>query len=310
MKPLACVTLFQVRTGISAVRTENTLRVNCFARYALGDCKEMSCIMTEKKSERLEVRLGYQEKTNFVEACETQGDTPSFALRRFIRGYVRRADADLFASAWRGLGRGWKTGLFLGSVSLIGLAIAGATVMRPPNYIEATDMDALTAQLGQKSDGPYEKIDPKGFPKRVADKPSPIPVPKIDMGRFSELDEDQDGLLQKGEILANDHHLHRVLDIDSELGVSPAEFYTKGVMHYRVAKSWEMRKAGTGYQFKHEGKVEDITVTFDLTQNPVLIYAARPLEDAVTSRPDRTVIWTAGEMPPYLTWTNDTHPIR
>lgn len=58
--------------------------------------------MDEKKSERLEVRLGYQEKQNFVEACDTQGDTPSGAVRRFIRGYVRRSDDDLLSSAWRG----------------------------------------------------------------------------------------------------------------------------------------------------------------------------------------------------------------
>jgi len=37
----------------------------------------------EKKSERLEVRLGYEEKQDFTEACENQGDTPSGAIRRF-----------------------------------------------------------------------------------------------------------------------------------------------------------------------------------------------------------------------------------
>jgi len=42
----------------------------------------------EKKSERLEVRLGYEEKQTFTEACENQGDTPSGAVRRFINGYV------------------------------------------------------------------------------------------------------------------------------------------------------------------------------------------------------------------------------
>ena len=56
----------------------------------------------EKKSERLEVRLGYQEKQDFTEACDLQGDTPSGAIRRFINGYVRRADGDVLASAWRG----------------------------------------------------------------------------------------------------------------------------------------------------------------------------------------------------------------
>ena len=56
----------------------------------------------EKKSERLEVRLGYQEKQDFTEACDLQGDTPSGAIRRFINGYVRRSDGDVLASAWRG----------------------------------------------------------------------------------------------------------------------------------------------------------------------------------------------------------------
>ena len=56
----------------------------------------------EKKSERLEVRLGYQEKQDFTEACDLQGDTPSGAIRRFINGYVRRSDGDVIASALRG----------------------------------------------------------------------------------------------------------------------------------------------------------------------------------------------------------------
>jgi hypothetical protein len=56
----------------------------------------------EKKSERLEVRLGYQEKQDFTEACNLQGDTPSGAVRRFINGYVRRSDGEVLASVWRG----------------------------------------------------------------------------------------------------------------------------------------------------------------------------------------------------------------
>jgi len=64
--------------------------------------QKASADMDEKKSERLEVRLGYQEKQNFVEACDTQGDTPSGAVRRFIKGYVRRSDEDVLQSAWRG----------------------------------------------------------------------------------------------------------------------------------------------------------------------------------------------------------------
>ena len=69
----------------------------------------------EKKSERLEVRLGYQEKQTFTEACENQGDTPSGAVRRFINGYVRRSDEDVLSSAWRGAARrrAWKPVAFL-----------------------------------------------------------------------------------------------------------------------------------------------------------------------------------------------------
>lgn len=55
----------------------------------------------EKKSERLEVRLGYQEKQNFADACDLQGDTPSNAIRRFIKGYVKRTDSDILDTKWR-----------------------------------------------------------------------------------------------------------------------------------------------------------------------------------------------------------------
>lgn len=79
--------------------------------------------MDEKKSERLEVRLGYEQKSNFVKACETQGDTPSSALRRFIRGYVRRADADLMASAWRGLFRKRGAAIAFGTIGAVAAAV-------------------------------------------------------------------------------------------------------------------------------------------------------------------------------------------
>lgn len=55
----------------------------------------------EKKSERLEVRLGFKEKQDFSEACEIQGDTPSGAIRRFISGYIRRSDRDVFSEVRR-----------------------------------------------------------------------------------------------------------------------------------------------------------------------------------------------------------------
>ena len=76
---------------------------------------------SEKKSERMEIRLGHLEKQGFIEACHTQGDTPSEALRRFIEGYTRRANSDLRASAFRelresGLLSGWRFPTAMGGV--------------------------------------------------------------------------------------------------------------------------------------------------------------------------------------------------
>ena len=79
--------------------------------------------MDEKKSERLEVRLDYQEKQNFVDACDTQEDTPSGAVRRFIKRYVRRSDKDLLHSAWRGAAK--RRSLRPAIFGLIFIAIAG-----------------------------------------------------------------------------------------------------------------------------------------------------------------------------------------
>jgi len=258
----------------------------------------------------LEVRLGYQEKSEFVEACDTQGDTPSSALRRFIRGYVRRADADLFASAWRGLGRRWKMAFGLSSVGLIALAITGVTVMRAPSYIEPTDMDALNQALATKVEGPSEVVDPQTLPSRLETRPSPIGIPNIDRKTFDRFDRDKSGVLEKGEILPSDHHLHRALDIDGSAGISPKEFYTKGNMQYRIAKDWQLKKSGDSYQMKHEGKLEVINLSFDLKKMPPLINPARPMEETVIEQHDRTVIWADGAAKPHSTWTNDTHPVR
>jgi len=41
----------------------------------------------------------------FNEACESSGDTPSSALRRFIDSYIRRADGDAFKDGLRAMGR-------------------------------------------------------------------------------------------------------------------------------------------------------------------------------------------------------------
>ena len=87
----------------------------------------------EKKSERLEVRLGYEEKQTFTEACENQGDTPSGAVRRFINGYVRRSDEDVLSSAWRGAARrrAWKPVAFLAIFAAIAAAFIWMAKEKP-----------------------------------------------------------------------------------------------------------------------------------------------------------------------------------
>ena len=78
----------------------------------------------EKKSERLEVRVGHQEKQAFHEACEIQGDTPSGAVRRFIGGYIKRSDSDILYGAVR---RSAKRRLpkIISIAAMIGLTFAG-----------------------------------------------------------------------------------------------------------------------------------------------------------------------------------------
>lgn len=47
---------------------------------------------------------------------------------------------------------------------------------------------------------------------------------------FNIYDQNNNGLLEPGEILPTDFHLHRVLDIDGKTGISPREFVTHGKM--------------------------------------------------------------------------------
>lgn len=49
---------------------------------------------------------------------------------------------------------------------------------------------------------------------------------------FTHYDYDESGLLELGEISPNDDHLHRVLNIDGEAGISPNEFYAHGTMKW------------------------------------------------------------------------------
>jgi len=77
----------------------------------------------EKKSERLEVRLGFQEKQAFTVACDTQGDTPSSAIRRFISGYTKRSDGEVMGEANRRLLRRYGRQLSLAIIASVFVAV-------------------------------------------------------------------------------------------------------------------------------------------------------------------------------------------
>lgn len=270
--------------------------------------------MDEKKSERIEVRLGYSEKQDFVEACDTQGDTPSSALRRFIAGYTKRADGELMGEASRRFFRRYGVGA---AVGLVGLALAGLALSgnfssnSDPGLIDRTDIPALSAALEEAADRPQEDGRLRGQAALDAAKAAgPQLIPDIDFVRFRRFDMDKNGVLTRGEILPSDHHLHRLLDIDGVAGISPDEFYAKGSMHYKLAESWDMKQDGPSQRLAHTGASDTIAVEFDLSQSPPLIHAARPLEDAVIARPDRTVIWSMDKQKPFLVFSNDTHPVR
>ena len=154
-------------------------------------------MVQEKKSERLEIRLGYTEKQDFAEACDSQGDTPSGALRRFIRGYVRRADADNFSSAWRARTRKRFWLVALGSVSAALLMATGGVWALGHLLSDPTDDDIFTAR-DIDGDGTLSTIE-HGL------RPSPDDVP---------------------------HSVMRVLDLDASGTISRDEFVSKGRMIY------------------------------------------------------------------------------
>lgn len=151
----------------------------------------------EKKSERLEVRLGYQEKQTFTQACEHQGDTPSGAVRRFINGYVRRSDEDVLSSAWRGSlkRRGWRPLLFFAIffivATLFWLLVKHHSVMSDDEIFSFRDRDG-NGQLEYSEHGLAPSLD--GSPN---------------------------GIL-------------RVLDMDASGTLSRDEFKSKGRMVYAV----------------------------------------------------------------------------
>lgn len=152
----------------------------------------------EKKSERLEVRLGYQEKNDFIEACDLQGDNPSGAVRRFINGYVKRSDGDVLSSAWRGAAkrRGWKPAIFI----IVFAAIAAMFWGVSQNYPIMSD-DAIFTARDKNNDGQLEYAE-HAIPPGLGGSPNGV---------------------------------MRVLDLDSSGTISRAEFTREGRMAYVIS---------------------------------------------------------------------------
>ena len=146
--------------------------------------------MNEKKSERLEVRLGYREKTDFVEACDTQGDTPSSALRRFIRGYVRRADADVMSSALRGATRRRGLGL-TASTLLIAVILIGTPLVLNRSPVQMSDTEIFAAR-DLNGDGELQRNE-HGLPATPTGEPNAV---------MRVLDLDWSGTISRAEFVA------------------------------------------------------------------------------------------------------------
>lgn len=236
----------------------------------------------EKKSERFEVRLPYTKKQDFVKACEDQGDTPSSAVRRFIDSYVRRADADTMKMAVRSLPklavRRWRR-VF--------------TVLIVVSVVFILAWLALGFAVVS-----YSKWNAKTV--------------------FSDYDKNNNGLIEIGEIAHNDEHLHRVLNIDGEVGISEVEFFTKGTMKwsYIDPSNQEILKDDKGLLThkritRRTNILGDETfktyktnyVKFDLT-NPKNIILSVWQRESIGNRTERTyfirsVEWVEGENRPY-----------
>jgi len=236
----------------------------------------------EKKSERFEVRLPYSKKQDFVQACEDQGDTPSSAVRRFIDSYVRRADADTMKMAVRSLPklavRRWRQ-LFAVLIIVCGFMMLA--------------WFAFGFAIASNS-----KWKAKGL--------------------FAEYDKNKNGLIEVGEITENDEHLHRVLNIDGKLGISEAEFFTKGTMHWKFVdpNNQEVLKNDKGLLTHRritrrtniigDDTIKDYKtnyVKFDLTASENIILSVWQRE-SMADRSERTyyirsVEWIEGESFPH-----------
>ena len=183
----------------------------------------------EKKSERIENRVSHRKKQAFNEACDTQGDTPSSALRRFIDGYIRRADQDIFKDGMRAMFRGARrqwVPLTMSAAVLASLLLIGG-------YYSGK------ALRGPVQDGPIVTASTEEFPP-------------INYSLFAAYDKNANGVLDLGEVAENDEHLHRVLNLDGEAGISPAEFYEVGDMDWTFIQKGSVQLGETAFMEEDE----------------------------------------------------------
>ena len=180
--------------------------------------------MTDKKTERLDIRISHETKKAFNEACEVQSDTPSNAVRRFVSSYIRRAKRDDLSANIRGTTR--PKSLFI----LSSLAASLVAVFLIPKLV----------RLGSEK----------------------LSQPEL----FTHYDYDNSGLIEVGEISKNDTHLHRVLDIDGEIGISQKEFFTNGTMTWSFVEpdKWTVLEDTKNLMgFRHMRKVSESNFSID-----------------------------------------------
>lgn len=227
----------------------------------------------EKKSERIEIRVSHSKKQAFNTACEDSGDTPSGALRRFIDGYIRRADKDAFSDGLRAMGRMAKRRWLPLTAAAAALLISGyftGKALRP-----------------DVQDGPIVTASTDDFPP-------------INYTLFAAYDKNANGVLDLGEVAENDEHLHRVLNLDGEAGIAPSEFYAKAVMiwQYVKEKNVETGLDDSGMPTTSMIDVRDtVVVDFDLTdENQPVIKTRTPVMGDVLSVSEFKEILSHGSM--------------
>lgn len=258
---------------------------------------------SEKKSERIEIRVGFDEKTSFVDACDSQGDTPSGALRRFIKGYVRRAKGDILGEANRRLLRryGVVAGVGFASLFILGLGISAMHESENARIVEA-----------MADYGPLQS--PEATSPVTTDRSDP--GPELQANDFVRWDSDGNGILIVGEILPNDNHLHRVLDLDGN-GISIDEFWAKGRMIYavadRIVRNEDSEMPTFNYQYgwlRRDGARTTKLIEFDLSGTVPEISVFDVDEPTVSVKSDRYVAWKKGADTVTLNFSNHDYRPR